>query len=334
MCERDRTVERENALMEATLEALWRSPGVHRVEAQLLLLESPLTRKMPFASWFRPYPAPISGGARRRRRCAAEAREPGGITIAPWTEAQQDDSARLVAAAYRGHIDSEINDQYRSPSGARRFSEQHRAVSGMRDVLRAGVLRGVRERRARTVRHFTGEPGGARYRPHHADLRGAVAARQGRGICAAAAVHAGAGGARMPHEWELTVTSTNAGASGCMSRWDSRTGASSRPTFGMMEFVPGILASAGACYARRISLWRGFRGNGLGAEGSGEGEKRVRTEGLWLKCEGCRQIIWKKDLEENGHVCPQVRPPFPHGRARRGWRCCSTAAFTKSSTRA
>ena len=29
------------------------------------------------------------------------------------------------------------------------------------------------------------------------------------------------------------------------------------------------------------------------------GERRVRTEGLWQKCEGCRQIIWKKDLEAN-----------------------------------
>jgi acetyl-CoA carboxylase carboxyl transferase subunit beta len=32
-------------------------------------------------------------------------------------------------------------------------------------------------------------------------------------------------------------------------------------------------------------------------------EKRVRTEGLWVKCECCRQIIWKKDLEENFSVC-------------------------------
>ena len=32
-------------------------------------------------------------------------------------------------------------------------------------------------------------------------------------------------------------------------------------------------------------------------------EKRVRTEGLWVKCEGCRQIIWKKDLETNWNVC-------------------------------
>jgi acetyl-CoA carboxylase carboxyl transferase subunit beta len=34
-------------------------------------------------------------------------------------------------------------------------------------------------------------------------------------------------------------------------------------------------------------------------------EKRVRTEGLWVKCEGCRQIIWKKELEENFNVCPK-----------------------------
>jgi acetyl-CoA carboxylase carboxyl transferase subunit beta len=32
-------------------------------------------------------------------------------------------------------------------------------------------------------------------------------------------------------------------------------------------------------------------------------ERRVRTEGLWLKCEGCKQIIWKKDLEASWNVC-------------------------------
>jgi acetyl-CoA carboxylase carboxyl transferase subunit beta len=32
-------------------------------------------------------------------------------------------------------------------------------------------------------------------------------------------------------------------------------------------------------------------------------DRKVRTEGLWQKCEGCRQIIWKKDLETNWNVC-------------------------------
>ena len=35
------------------------------------------------------------------------------------------------------------------------------------------------------------------------------------------------------------------------------------------------------------------------------GEKKVRTEGLWVKCEDCRQIIWKKDLALPLHN-PQV----------------------------
>jgi acetyl-CoA carboxylase carboxyl transferase subunit beta len=40
------------------------------------------------------------------------------------------------------------------------------------------------------------------------------------------------------------------------------------------------------------------------------GEKKVKTEGLWVKCEGCRQIIWKKDLEENLNVCPKCDKHF------------------------
>jgi acetyl-CoA carboxylase carboxyl transferase subunit beta len=45
-------------------------------------------------------------------------------------------------------------------------------------------------------------------------------------------------------------------------------------------------------------------------EGAGEGEKRVRTEGLWQKCENCGQIIWKKALEDNAEVCPQCEHHF------------------------
>ena len=36
-----------------------------------------------------------------------------------------------------------------------------------------------------------------------------------------------------------------------------------------------------------------------------EGERKVRTEGLWLKCEHCGQIIWRKALEDNLQVCPK-----------------------------
>src|ERR1700744_1987679 len=34
-------------------------------------------------------------------------------------------------------------------------------------------------------------------------------------------------------------------------------------------------------------------------------EKRVRTEGLWVKCEGCGQLIFKAEMEANQQVCPK-----------------------------
>ena len=35
------------------------------------------------------------------------------------------------------------------------------------------------------------------------------------------------------------------------------------------------------------------------------GANRVRTEGLWIKCDGCSQTIWKADLDANLQVCPK-----------------------------
>jgi acetyl-CoA carboxylase carboxyl transferase subunit beta len=39
-------------------------------------------------------------------------------------------------------------------------------------------------------------------------------------------------------------------------------------------------------------------------------ERRVKTEGLWTKCAGCRAIVWKKDLEANARVCAKCQYHF------------------------
>jgi acetyl-CoA carboxylase carboxyl transferase subunit beta len=52
-------------------------------------------------------------------------------------------------------------------------------------------------------------------------------------------------------------------------------------------------------------------------EGSSEQARRVRTEGLWLKCDGCTQIIWKKALEENQQCCPKCGFHFRIGARER-----------------
>ena len=45
--------------------------------------------------------------------------------------------------------------------------------------------------------------------------------------------------------------------------------------------------------------------------------KTVRTEGLWIKCGNCRQIIWKADLEANLQVCPKCGNHFRFDARRR-----------------
>ena len=120
--ESERKAQRVSMLLEAVLESLWRSPGVQRVESQLLMMGGVVNGPIApgFAKWMRTYPrlfleipAESIEGLR--------AHEPAGVNLRPWSESRQEESARLVAAAYRGHVDSDINDQYRSAWGARRF---------------------------------------------------------------------------------------------------------------------------------------------------------------------------------------------------------------------
>jgi ribosomal protein S18 acetylase RimI-like enzyme len=118
--DRYRTPDRENLLIQAAVSALWKSPGIHRVETQLLMLGGPAGRKIQTPQRYSCFP--------RLFMELPLARVPGlpapgadHLRLEPWAENHQDDSARLIAAAYRGHVDSDINDQYRSPSGARRF---------------------------------------------------------------------------------------------------------------------------------------------------------------------------------------------------------------------
>lgn len=41
-----------------------------------------------------------------------------------------------------------------------------------------------------------------------------------------------------------------------------------------------------------------------------ENERSVRTEGLFTKCEDCKNIIWKKELENGFFVCPKCAYHF------------------------
>ncbi|HET7103325.1 MAG TPA: acetyl-CoA carboxylase, carboxyltransferase subunit beta [Terracidiphilus sp.] len=59
-----------------------------------------------------------------------------------------------------------------------------------------------------------------------------------------------------------------------------------------------------------------FQTAAAGAEGNDD-ERRVRTEGLWIKCPGCRQTLFKADLEANLNVCPKCHHHFKIGARER-----------------
>jgi len=49
---------------------------------------------------------------------------------------------------------------------------------------------------------------------------------------------------------------------------------------------------------------------------AGAGESRPRTvipEGLWLKCESCKEIVYRAEIERAGRICPRCHYPFRIG---------------------
>ena len=58
-------------------------------------------------------------------------------------------------------------------------------------------------------------------------------------------------------------------------------------------------------------------------------DRKVRTEGLWLKCDGCRNIVWKKDLEANQNVCPRCQFHYRIGALKRLELLLDDASYTE-----
>ncbi|MBV8630059.1 MAG: GNAT family N-acetyltransferase [Silvibacterium sp.] len=111
----------ELRLLESLIELLQNSPGVDRIESQLLL-----HTHGQHAAAFR------AGNFEIHRRLFmrldltaisphAEIPLPAGFSIRGWHEDDFSTAAHLISAAYQQHLDSHINDQYRTVAGSLRF---------------------------------------------------------------------------------------------------------------------------------------------------------------------------------------------------------------------
>jgi ribosomal protein S18 acetylase RimI-like enzyme len=111
--------EVEERLLTHVIETLQQSPGIHRVEAQLLAHETGEVVRPFLQQGFSRHPRVFMSKA-----IPAVAPSPTVGTefeIRPWSEQEYQSVAAVITAAYRGHVDAEINDQYRTLSGSLRF---------------------------------------------------------------------------------------------------------------------------------------------------------------------------------------------------------------------
>ena len=111
--------EVELRLLTHVIETLQQSPGIHRVEAQLLAHETKAVSQPFLETGFHRHPR-LFMALTLSKAAESYAIHPE-VEIRHWTEADYQPSAAVITAAYRGHVDAQINDQYHTLSGSLRF---------------------------------------------------------------------------------------------------------------------------------------------------------------------------------------------------------------------
>jgi ribosomal protein S18 acetylase RimI-like enzyme len=132
----------ERLLFEHTLRSAALYPGVRRIEGQLLAMGLDPSSVEVFRSRPRVFPRLLMAreGLDELKPAAPEARL-GDVVLRPWADYLIEQAADLIAISYHGHVDSEINDQYQSYLGARRFLFNTTRHPGCGEFLRqASVL--------------------------------------------------------------------------------------------------------------------------------------------------------------------------------------------------
>jgi ribosomal protein S18 acetylase RimI-like enzyme len=111
----------ESELLIHVIETLQQSPGIHRIEAQLLPHPTGTLARPFLEAGFHRYVrqfmhVPVNGA-----RFGPGPATASNVVVRPWQEEDFSSAAAVIMAAYRGHVDAEINDQYRSTAGSLRF---------------------------------------------------------------------------------------------------------------------------------------------------------------------------------------------------------------------
>ena len=110
----------EVRLLTHVIETLQQSPGIHRVEAQLLAHEANAVSRPFLETGFQRHPRLFMVLTLGRTSAHKSTIHPD-VEIRQWMESDYQPSAAVITASYRGHVDAQINDQYHTLSGSLRF---------------------------------------------------------------------------------------------------------------------------------------------------------------------------------------------------------------------
>lgn len=115
-----RTADREAALLDAALDSIMGMRTVQRIESQLMMARTVNPMALRRSAGLNVYDRNFMRiDLKRASLSAGKVRRP--VYIEKWSDHYQEPASQVIAAAYAGHVDSRINDQYRSAGGARRF---------------------------------------------------------------------------------------------------------------------------------------------------------------------------------------------------------------------
>ena len=112
--------EVELKLLTHVIETLQQSPGIHRVEAQLLAHDANSVSRPFLDTGFQRHPR-LFMTLDLGKAAAEKVLTHPEVEIRPWTDGDYQPSAAVITAAYRNHVDAQINDQYHTLSGSLRF---------------------------------------------------------------------------------------------------------------------------------------------------------------------------------------------------------------------
>src|SRR3989442_7526803 len=67
-------------------------------------------------------------------------------------------------------------------------------------------------------------------------------------------------------------------------------------------------------------------------EPAGKASKVVIAEGLWIKCDSCKEIIYRAEVERGGRVCPKCHYPFRISARERISQLADAGSFEERET--